>query len=204
MIMDFESSNWREDERASIPFWSSVVEDMRAHIPPSSRPQTRRGWAAMGCRIALESAGFRAVLTYRLGHAARARMGAPGKLLSGSLHWFGRHWYGCSLPSTARIYGGLILPHPHGIVIGPDVVLGPRAWLFQNVTLGGAPGKSGMPRIGADARIYAGAVVSGPVALGDNVVVGANAVVHKDMPGGSVARSTTSVEARRLPPNPDK
>ena len=51
-----------------------------------------------------------------------------------------------------RLHGGLILPHPQGIVVGPGVVLGPRAWIFQNVTIGGRTGKVGTARVGADAR----------------------------------------------------
>ena len=46
----------------------------------------------------------------------------------------------------------MILPHPQGIVIGAGVVVGPRAWIFQNVTIGGGPGKIGVPVIGADGR----------------------------------------------------
>ena len=81
------------------------------------------------------------------------------------------------------------MPHPQGIVIGADVGIGPRAWIFQNVTIGGAPGKYGMPKIGADVRIYAGAVLVGPVTIGDHVLIGANAVVTNDVPDHSAARA---------------
>jgi serine O-acetyltransferase len=102
---------------------------------------------------------------------------------------FARHFYGCSISPAALLHGGLVLPHPQGIVIGPGVVVGPRAWIFQNVTIGGAPGRSGAPVIGTDARIYPGAVLSGPISVGWNVVVGANAVVVRDIPARSLARS---------------
>lgn len=97
------------------------------------------------------------------------------------LCWLIRHGYGCTLSPKARIEGGLILPHPHGIVIGPDVVIGARAWVFHNVTIGGAPGKTGKPSIGREARIYPCAVISGPIELGDEVVIGANVVVTFDV-----------------------
>ena len=74
-------------------------------------------------------------------------------------------------------------------MIGPGVEIGPRAWIFQNATIGGAPGREGMPRIGADGRIYAGAVLAGPITVGDNAVIGANAVVLVDMPDRTIARS---------------
>ncbi len=81
------------------------------------------------------------------------------------------------------------------------MVVGPRGWVFQNVTLGGAPGKVGMPRVGADARIYAGAVLTGPITLGDEVVVGANAAVHRDVPARTLVRCP-SPEIRPLPARP--
>ena len=100
-----------------------------------------------------------------------------------------RHAYGCSIAPTARLEGGLILPHPLGIVIGPGVEVGPRAWIFQNVTLGGSPGREGMPQVGPDARIWPGAVVAGPIEVGANVVIGANAVVTVDVPDHTLVRS---------------
>jgi serine O-acetyltransferase len=82
----------------------------------------------------------------------------------------------------------VILPRPQGIVIGAGVVVGSKARIFQNVTIGGAPGKVGVPAIGADARIYSGAVVAGPIKVGDSVVIGANAVVQRDVPERTVVR----------------
>jgi serine O-acetyltransferase len=88
----------------------------------------------------------------------------------------------------ARLGGGLILPHPLGIVIGPGVEVGPRAWIFQHATLGGSPGRDGMPRVGPDARIWPGAVLAGPIEVGANVVIGANAVVTVDVPDRTLVR----------------
>jgi serine O-acetyltransferase len=151
--------------------------------------------------VALGSAGFRAAMLYRLAHALRPRLGPIGRSASALLFWALRHGYGCAIAPTARLHGGLILPHPQGIVVGDGVVVGPRAWIFQNVTLGGAPGKVGLPRIGSDARIYAGAVVAGPVTLGDHVVVGANAVVHRDVPARTIVRAAPA-EYAPMPARP--
>lgn len=105
------------------------------------------------------------------------------------LFWISRHWYGCSIAGTARIGGGLILPHPQNIVIGGQARIGDRAWIFHNVTIGGAPAKDGMATIGNDARLFAGAVIVGPVTIGDDVWVGANSVISKDIPSKMIARS---------------
>lgn len=137
-------------------------------------------------------------LLYRLGAAARPRLWPLGVLLSKACFWIGRHWYGCSIAGTARIGGGLILPHPQGIVIGPGVEIGERAWVFQNVTIGGGgPKRPGVPTIGDDARVYAGAVIAGPVTLGDHVAVGANAVVSFDVAGHSFVSAPRAETAPR-------
>ena len=101
-------------------------------------------------------------------------------------------------PRPPGFTGGLIFPHPQGIVIGGGTVVGPRAWIYQNATIGGAPGKPGLPHVGADARIYAGAVLTGPILVGDNVLIGANAVVHRDVPSRTAVRSA-AVESGPLP-----
>jgi serine acetyltransferase len=185
------ATGWQESDSSSpVPFWRSVFDDIVAHISPESRPATSARWILPGLGIVFNSSGFHTVLVYRIAHQARMRLGPLGRLLGAICFWFARHWYGCSFAPTARIYGALILPHPQGIVIGPDTLIGPRCWIFQNVTLGGAPGKTGSPRVGCDARIFAGAVITGPVVIGDEVVIGANTVVAQDIPSASTVRPT--------------
>ncbi len=50
---------------------------------------------------------------------------------------------GADIPLGCRIGGGLLLPHPNGVVIHPDAAIGPNCLIFQQVTLGvtcgGAP-----------------------------------------------------------------
>jgi serine acetyltransferase len=180
---------WQEpDNRSPVPFWPSVRADVLAHYPVEDRPRTRLAKCGCWLRVAATSSGFHAVILYRMAHCARGHLGLFGKAVAFFIHWFVRHWYGSTLSPAARLYGGLILPHPQSIVIGPYVVLGPRTWIFQNVTLGGAPGKTGMPKIGSDARILTGAVVSGPVLIGDGVTICANCVVSRDVSGHTVVR----------------
>jgi serine O-acetyltransferase len=93
---------------------------------------------------------------------------------------------GTDIPITTRIEGGLIMPHPNGIVIHADSVLGPNCLLFQQVTIGTREG-SGAPRIGGHVDIGAGARILGEVTIGDHVKIGANAVVVSDVPDHHVA-----------------
>jgi serine O-acetyltransferase len=93
----------------------------------------------------------------------------------------------------ARIGGGLLLPHPNGIVIHPDAEIGPNCLIFQQVTLGA--GEGGAPRLGGHVDVGAGARILGPVTVGDHAVIGANAVVLSDVPPGATA---VGVPARLL------
>jgi len=176
------------DDEASVPFWTSIRDDLVAHVPPEMRSMSHLRWTWTILRIVLFSSGFHVILIYRIGYTLRARLGGVGKAIAYLLFWFKRHWYNCAISPSARIYGGIILPHPQGIVIGPEVVVGSRTWIFQNVTVGGTPGKVGVPHIGSDSRIYTGAVVAGPIRVGCNVVIGANVVVYFDVPNQTIVR----------------
>jgi serine O-acetyltransferase len=171
-----------------LPFLASIRADMAAHLPPELRGGPRSARVRRALAIVLGSTGFHVALLYRSAHALRPRFGLAGRVASMLVSWLIRHAYGCSIAPTARLEGGLILPHPLGIVIGPGVEVGPRAWIFQNVTLGGSPGREGMPRVGPDARIWPGAVLAGPIQVGANVVIGANAVVTVDVPDHTLVR----------------
>jgi serine O-acetyltransferase len=84
------------------------------------------------------------------------------------------------IPVNARIGGGLMIPHPNGIVIHPEVTVGPNCFILQQVTLG--LGRGGLPTIGGDVNIGAGAKVLGGISVGDHAVIGAMAVVTHDVP----------------------
>lgn len=91
------------------------------------------------------------------------------------------------IPLNAQIAGGMHIPHPNGIVVHPDAILGPNSLLMQQVTLGLDGSRPGAPRLGGHVDIGAGAKVLGPVTIGDNAKVGANAVVLCDVPAGHLA-----------------
>jgi serine O-acetyltransferase len=72
-----------------------------------------------------------------------------------------------------------MLPHPNGVVIHPDVSIGPNCMIFQQATLGVARG--GVPQIAGHVDIGAGAKLLGPIVVGAHARVGANAVVVRDV-----------------------
>jgi serine O-acetyltransferase len=102
-------------------------------------------------------------------------------------HHFWSAVAGCEIPLSATIGGGLLLPHPNGIVIHPDVRIGPNCLLFQQVTLGTTSGAHGVPCLGGHVDVGAGARILGPVRIGNHARIGANAVVLSDVPAGATA-----------------
>jgi serine O-acetyltransferase len=92
---------------------------------------------------------------------------------------------GADIPLNVRIGGGLLMPHPNGIVIHPDAVIGPNCLLMQQVTLGVTDG--GAPRLGGHVDIGAGAKLIGAIHVGSHAKIGANAVVLCDVPEGATA-----------------
>lgn len=93
---------------------------------------------------------------------------------------------GIQLPFGARIGGGLTFSHFSCIIIHYDAVIGENCTIFQGVTIGSTRGK-GLPKIGNNVILFAGAKVVSNLEIGDNVVIGANSVVINDIPSGSVA-----------------
>ena len=84
---------------------------------------------------------------------------------------------------AATLGEGLRLPHPTGVVIHRDAVLGPNCMVMQQVTIGQLAA-DGAPKLGANVYVGAGAKILGDITLGDDVRIGANAVVLKDVPAG--------------------
>jgi serine O-acetyltransferase len=120
-------------------------------------------------------------------HAASSR---------GALAGFGRRmavlrhrWWslvtGADIPLNCKLEGGLLLPHPNGIVIHPDARIGPNCLIFHQVTIGDANG--GVPTLEGHVDVGAGAKILGSLTVGRHAKIGANAVVLTDVPAGATA-----------------
>lgn len=101
---------------------------------------------------------------------------------------------GADIPINCSIGGGLILPHPNGVVIHSDVKIGPNCLIFQQVTIGVINGQHPPPVIGGHVDIGAGAIILGDVRIGDHARIGAHAFVCKDVPAGKTARNRHTIE----------
>lgn len=101
-------------------------------------------------------------------------------------------WLFCvEIPHQTRISSGLVIYHPHCIVINPSVKIGKRCIIRQNVTIGNIILKDGTsslsPEIGDDVEIGANVIILGNITIGDGCRLGAGAVVNKSLlPGTTV------------------
>lgn len=103
-------------------------------------------------------------------------------------------------PARAVIGDGLVLPHPGGVVLG-SASIGEDVIIYQNVTLGARsfdPGYtlSRRPTIGSRVVLGSGAVVLGPVTVGDGATVAANSLVLSDVPPGCTVIGVPAQVAR--------
>ncbi|WP_372490770.1 hypothetical protein [Microbacterium aerolatum] len=99
--------------------------------------------------------------------------------------------YGCDVGSGAQVGPGILLPHPNGIVIGMGVVIEARTHIYQGVTLG-ANSRGEYPVIESDVKLYPGAMVTGRVRVGAGARIGAGAFVYDDVAPGVTVRGPRS------------
>ncbi len=128
--------------------------------------------------------GFRITFWFRLASAFSGVLGIISNIML--THY--RYLFGITLYRNTQIGKGFYIGHFSGIVISPKAKIGNNCNISQCVTIGasGRGGARGVPEIGNNVYIAAGAVVIGKIKVGNNVVIGANAVVTKDVPDNSI------------------
>jgi serine O-acetyltransferase len=97
-----------------------------------------------------------------------------------------RCWTGIEIHPGAKIGKRLVIDHGMGVVVGETAVIGDDCIIYHGVTLGGtstSPVKR-HPTVGNGVLIGAGATILGPINIGNNSKIGANAIVTKDVPEG--------------------
>lgn len=99
---------------------------------------------------------------------------------------------GIEIHPGAKIGRGFVIDHGMGVVIGETTEIGDNVLIYQGVTLGGTGKETGKrhPTIGNNVVIGCGAKILGPVKIGDNAKIAANAVVLTDVPPDSTAVGT--------------
>jgi serine O-acetyltransferase len=152
--------------------------------------------------VLLTYSGLHAVICHRIAHALD-RLKVP--VLPRLIMTLARLATGVEIHPSAVIGRGLFIDHGMGVVIGETAVLGERVTLFQGVTLGGTGKERGKrhPTIGDNVVIGAGAKVLGNITVGRDSMIGANAVVIRDVPEHStvvgVPGRVTRIKDRHFP-----
>lgn len=99
-------------------------------------------------------------------------------VLAKIIWYINRVIFSVDIDYRANLAGGLVIVHGLGVVIGKDVVSKGKLTVYQGVTIGGS-GKSKIidsverwqPIIGVGVRIYANAMVLGPISISDNSII---------------------------------
>lgn len=86
----------------------------------------------------------------------------------------------CDIPSHTIIGGGFVIPHTWGVVINSNTVIGENCTILSGVVIG--KNETGVPTIGNNVFIGAGALLIGNIKIGNNAVIGAGAIVTHDVP----------------------
>ena len=157
------------------------------------------------CRYFVTNCGFTSVVLFRVANFFyRKRI----PIVPGFLTHIIRILFSIEIEYPAQIGPGFGIRHGFGIIIGGKCKIGKNFSVNQGVTVGGSFDKVCMlpngkkisqPQIGDDVHLSAGAKVIGPIIIGSNVIVGANAVVVKDVPDNVVVAGVPAKIIRDLP-----
>ena len=134
-------------------------------------------------KLALSSDSYSIVALDRIRRMARRRH-IPG--INHALRVVQTAYFGIELGNHVELGAGVWFIHPLGIVIGGTAKVGDRVRFFGNNTVGTAK-ENGYPVIEDDVWVGAGARILGPITVGARSVIGANAVVVRDVPPDSIA-----------------
>lgn len=138
------------------------------------------------------SQGFWVMLVYRFGRwrygVRPAILRKPCSLLYKVLFKLVQILTGIELPCEAVVGRGFVIDHFGDIIVSGYARFGDNCRIRNGVTVGlRRVEEPAAPRIGNNVDIGTGAKLLGPITIGDNVVIGANAVVITDVPADSIA-----------------
>lgn len=199
MLTELPPSRPHEPESAPVPeqvsLWQRLREDVACVFERD--PAARSTW-----EVVLTYPGVHAVWIYRLAHALWQRQ---WYLLARCLSALGRFLTLIEIHPAARIGRRFFIDHGCGVVIGETAEIGDDVTIYHGVTLGGTSWHRGKrhPTLENGVVVGTGAKILGPVRIGAQARIGANAVVIQDVaPGMTVVgipgREVLPPERRRI------
>ena len=146
--------------------------------------------------ILLLYSGVHAILSHRLAHKLQEDQHYFSARLVSQVS---RHLTGIEIHPGAKIGKGFFIDHGMGVVIGETTEIGDYCTLYPGVTLGGTGKDVGKrhPTLGDNVMVGAGAKVLGPLEIGSNSKIAANAVVLHPVPENSTAVGIPAKVVRR-------
>ena len=142
--------------------------------------------------VILTYPGAKAVFFHRIANFFSV---AKFDLIARLISQFSRFLTGIEIHPRAKIGKNLFIDHGMGVVIGETSEIGENVTIYHNVTLGGISPSINSddqrnvkrhPTLLDDVVVGSGAQILGPVIIGKNSKIGANAVVTKDVPDNAV------------------
>lgn len=158
--------------------------------------QSRDPAARSTTEVLLLYSGVHAMIAHRKAHQL-LEDGHP--FLARLVSQTARHFTGIEIHPGARIGKGLLIDHGMGVVIGETAEIGDNCTIYQGVTLGGTGKDVGKrhPTLGDNVMVGAGAKILGPVKIGSDSKIAANAVVLNGVPENSTAVGIPAKVVRR-------
>ncbi|WGD36620.1 serine O-acetyltransferase EpsC [Lysinibacter sp. HNR] len=178
--------------RALFPRLHEDILAAKAHDPA----------ARSSIEVFFTYSGVHAVFWHRISH----RLWRIGfKFIARVLAQFTRWITGIEIHPGATLGHRVFIDHGMGVVIGETAIVGNDVMLYHGVTLGGTTSVHSKrhPTVGNRVMIGAGAKLLGNITIGEDSVVGANAVVVKDAPARSLLVGIpATVRPRKMSPSP--
>lgn len=146
--------------------------------------------------VVLLYSGVHALAAYRIAHGLYNK---EHYFAARAISQAAKVFTGIEIHPGAKIGKGLVIDHGTGVVIGETAEIGDNCTIYQGVTLGGTGKDVGKrhPTLGNNVMVGAGAKILGPLHVGDNSKVAANAVVLKEIPENCTAVGVPAKVVRR-------
>jgi len=143
--------------------------------------------------------GLHALVLYRISHALWTHhLKLIGRLISHFSRWI----TGIEIHPGAKIGNRFFIDHGMGVVVGETTIIGDDVMLYQGVTLGGTSSSKGKrhPTLENNVVVGAGAIILGPITIGNDSRIGSSSVVIHDVPALSTVVGTPGKVIRRREP----